>query len=409
MPLINGYKRILMIAPTPFFADRGCHVRILGEAQALIALGNPLLLCTYHIGRNVDGIPIDRTIKIPWYKKLSPGPSVHKFYIDVLLLWKVLRACRRFRPDVIHAHIHEGIVIGKIASTLFRIPMVADLQGSLTQELLEHKFIPKVSWLLRLMQWIEKTIDHMPSHLIISSTKTTQDCLDTFGLPPCKVSTIMDGVDLKLFSPQEKDPALRAALGITANEMVIVYVGVLTEYQGINLLLETIPLVVQEYPKAKFLIIGYPNEELYRQKARFLGIDKWTCFTGKIPYQEVPRYLSLAHVAISPKISTTEANLKLFTYMAMALPTVVFENPVNREILGDLGIYAQLGNVRSLATVLVRTLQDREHGLRLGTESRKKAVDDYSWIAVAKRLCNIYDSVAYDSLPQSRYLAPTKR
>jgi len=408
MPITNSYKRILMIAPTPFFADRGCHVRILGEAQALIALGHPLLLCTYHLGRNVEGVPVDRTIRIPWYKKLSPGPSVHKIYIDVLLLWKVLRACQRFRPDVIHAHIHEGIVIGKIASTLFRIPMVADLQGSLTQELLEHKFIPKVPWFLRLMRWIERTIDHMPSHIIISSTKTTQDCLDTFGLSPCKVSTIMDGVDLKLFTPQEKDPALRAALGISADEIVIAYVGVLTEYQGIHLLMETIPLVVQECPKVKFLIIGYPNEELYRQKARLLGIDKWTCFTGKISYQDVPRYLSLAHVAISPKISTTEANLKVFTYMAMGLPTVVYDNSVNREILGDLGIYAQLGDIPSLATALVRTLRDRAHALHLGAESRKKAVDDYSWLAVARRLRDIYDSVAYDSVGESQSLEPTR-
>jgi glycosyltransferase involved in cell wall biosynthesis len=203
----------------------------------------------------------------------------------------------------------------------------------------------------------------------------------------------MDGVDLKLFSPQGDDPVLRAALGISDDEMVVAYVGVLTEYQGIHLLVEAIPLVVQEYPKVKFLIIGYPNQELYRQKARALAIDKWTCFTGKIPYEQV---------------STTEANLKLFNYMAVGLPTVVFDNPVNREILGDLGIYADLGDVRSLATALVRSLRDRSQALNLGAQCRKKAVDDYSWIAVARRLCDVYDSVAYDSLTQSQYLAPTK-
>lgn len=207
-------KRILMIAPTPFFADRGCHVRILGEAHALIALGNEVILCTYGLGRDVDGIPIERSLAIPWYKKLSAGPSVHKFYIDFFLLLKVLSVCRRFQPDIIHAHLHEGIVIGKIVSTLFRIPLVADLQGSLTDELLAHRFIPHAQWLITFMRWIEKKINQMPGHLIVSSTRTAHLCVATYGISSRRVTPIMDGVDLDIFSPQEKDQMLLASLGI---------------------------------------------------------------------------------------------------------------------------------------------------------------------------------------------------
>lgn len=106
-------RRILMIAPTPFFADRGCHVRIRGEAQSLIAHGHQLLLCTYGLGRDVDGIPTVRTMNVPWYTKLSPGPSIHKIYVDIMLLWTVIWVSRRFRPDVVHGHLHEGVLIGK--------------------------------------------------------------------------------------------------------------------------------------------------------------------------------------------------------------------------------------------------------------------------------------------------------
>lgn len=211
-------KRILMIAPTPFFADRGCHVRILGEANALMALGNKLVLCTYSLGRDVDGIPTERTLPIPWYKKLSAGPSVHKFYIDLLLLFKVLLVCRRFQPDIIHAHLHEGIVIGKIASKVFGIPLIADLQGSLTDELLDHKFIPNIRWVVNFMRWIEKHINQMPIHLIVSSTQNAQTCIDTYGISSGRVTLVMDGVDLEIFSPQERDPALQASLGILPDE-----------------------------------------------------------------------------------------------------------------------------------------------------------------------------------------------
>jgi len=380
-----------MIAPTPFFADRGCHVRILGEAKALIALGNQLVICTYPLGRDIGGVPTERTWPIPWYKKLSPGPSPHKFYIDLLLLWKALRVCYRFRPDVIHAHLHEGMVIGGIISKLFRIPLVADLQGSLTRELLDHRFIPEAQWFLRVMYRLEKTINLLPHRLICSSTHMARLCVDTFGLPTDCVTALMDGVDLEIFAPQRADPALRASLGIAPDAKVIVFVGMLTEYQGIDLLLEAIPSVVQAVPEAKFLIIGYPNQAFYQQKACSLGVEDYTCFPGKIPYHETPRYLSLAYAAVSPKISTTEANLKLLTYMSMGLPTVVFDNPVNREILGDLGAYAQMADVKALSEALTVLLQDQSHAQRLGDLSRQKAMRDYSWLAIGERLMAIYN------------------
>ncbi|MBX2998269.1 MAG: glycosyltransferase family 4 protein [Caldilineaceae bacterium] len=383
--------RILMVAPTPFFADRGCHVRILGEAKGLIELGHEVLLCTYGLGRDLPGIRTQRTLRVPWYRKLSPGPSVHKFYIDLLLLWQVIIACLRFRPHVIHAHLHEGIVLGKIASVLFRIPMVADLQGSLTAELVDHAFIPKAPWLLKAMHWIEKKINQMPDHLIASSTHTRQLCLDHFGLPAHKITTLMDGVDLEVFSPGGQGAALRQSLRIRPEEQVVIFIGVLTEYQGIDLLLQAIPAVIRQCPTARFVIVGYPNEDLYRQKAQALGVEKYTLFTGKVPYNETPHYLSLAQIAVSPKISATEANLKLFSYMAMGLPTVVFENPVNREILGDLGIYASLGDAEDLARALITVLGDPAHARRIGELSRQKALQDYSWLAVGHRLVELYE------------------
>jgi glycosyltransferase involved in cell wall biosynthesis len=176
------------------------------------------------------------------------------------------------------------------------------------------------------------------------------------------------------------------------NVQVVVFCGVLNEYQGIDLLLEAIPLVAQRMATVKFLIIGYPNEEWYRQKARALGVERLTHFTGKIPYEQVPRYLALADVAVSPKISSTEANLKLFEYMAMGLPTVVFDNPVNREILGDLGLYARMGDPEDLARVLLGTLWDREGAKRLGHQSRQRAEENCSWLSVGKRLIGIYES-----------------
>ena len=60
----EGFK-VLMIAPTPFFADRGCHVKIFEEIKAFSKRGIKVVLTTYHIGRNIDGIDIRRIFRIP--------------------------------------------------------------------------------------------------------------------------------------------------------------------------------------------------------------------------------------------------------------------------------------------------------------------------------------------------------
>src|SRR5436305_543957 len=95
--------RVLMIAPTPFYTDRGCHVRIAGEARALRRLGHEVTVCTYHNGRDLADLDIRRIRRVPWYRKTSAGPSLHKPYLDVMLAALTRRVAREMRPDVIHA------------------------------------------------------------------------------------------------------------------------------------------------------------------------------------------------------------------------------------------------------------------------------------------------------------------
>jgi hypothetical protein len=128
--------KILMIAPTPYFADRGCHVRIYEEARALTVLGHEVKLVTYHIGRDMPGISTCRIPSVPWYKKLAAGPSWHKPYLDLLLFFRAFGEAKKFRPHILHAHLHEGAFIGVFLKKFLKIPLLFDCQGSLTTEII---------------------------------------------------------------------------------------------------------------------------------------------------------------------------------------------------------------------------------------------------------------------------------
>ena len=163
----------------------------------------------------------------------------------------------------------------------------------------------------------------------------------------------------------------------------------MTEYQGVNLLIDAIKQIVQTNNTLHFLLMGYP-EEKYVDMAEDAGISSAVTFTGRIDYALAPEFLCLGDLAVSPKLSATEANGKLFNYMASGLPTVVFDNPVNREILGDLGVYARTGDASDLAKQIIRLASDEEMLIRLRELLRKRAVDTYSWNRIADNIVNTY-------------------
>lgn len=378
--------RILVIAPTPFFADRGAHVRIFEETRALQELGNKVAICTYHLGRDLPGLEIHRTINVPWYGKLEAGPSLHKLYLDLFLLFKSLSVAQRFKPHLIHAHLHEGVVIGYLLRRLLALPLLGDFQGSLTGELRAHGFLKENRHLYSFLHRAEETIDSLADIAVASSSRVVDELREKFGVK--EVVVALDGVDTEEFRPGL--PYDDLPLKIPTGRKTVVYLGLLTEYQGLDCLLETIPLVLEEFQKAHFLIMGYPNVERYRSKAEDLGVAESVTFTGRIDYRLAPRYLALGDVAVSPKLAETESNGKLCNYMASGLATIAFDTPVNREILGQWGVYARLGDPASLAKALLKALNDKAWAKELGTRLRERAVKRFSWDNTARTLMECY-------------------
>jgi len=388
LTLADPKLKILMLAPTPYFADRGCHVRIYEEARALMQLSQEVQIVTYHLGRDMPGIPTWRIPAIPWYRKLSAGPSWHKPYLDILLFFKALQAARRFKPDLIHAHLHEGAFVGIFLKIFLKVPLLFDCQGSLTAELIDHGFFRKGTILHRAFRLLERFINRRADFILTSSSAGASELRESWGMPEGKVQRLIDAVDTQIFRPYPQDEA-RQALGLPLQMPLVVYLGVLNAYQGIDLLLESATILQRRGEPFHFLIMGFPDAK-YRKRAAELGIAEQVTFTGRIDYGKAPLYLSAGDLAVSPKISLTEANGKLFNYLACGLPTVVFDTPVNREILGEAAVYADYGNANDLADKLDRLMQDRQRRTELAQKARERAEQEHSWQVRGRELLGIY-------------------
>ena len=386
-----------MIAPTSFFSDYGCSVRILEEIRVLRRLGHGVTVCTYRSGQDVPGLSVRRTPDIPFREHYEVGSSPHKIAFDLLLFWTVFFAALRRRPDVIHAHMHEGALIGLVVGRLLRIPMVFDFQGSLTGEMMDHKFLHRDSPFYRPLRWLETVVDRK-SRVILTSSHNARDLLvSEFGCLPERVQTVPDGVDAEAFYPpadgeKKSLEARRASLKIPSGRKIVVYLGLLAGYQGTDALLDAAAKLLQVRDDVHFLIMGFPSVECYRHKAQQLGIASHTTFTGKIPYDQARNYLALGDVAVAPKLSTTEGSGKILNYMAMSLPTVAFETPVSREYLGPEGIYAARGSAASLAEALLLGLND-QHVAGRGKILRRMAIDAHTWDHAALTIVGAYGLV----------------
>jgi glycosyltransferase involved in cell wall biosynthesis len=389
MPRNAGTKlRVLMVAPTPFFADRGCHVRIYEQCRALQRAGHEVVVCTYHLGRDLEDVEIRRCARVPWYRKMSAGPSVHKFYIDLLLLATVVREALRQRPAIVHAHLHEGVVIGWVAALLRGTPLVADLQGSLAAELCQHKWVREGGLPHRLFHAAERLINRLP-HVTLASSSATRETLA--GMHERQRSLVLpDGVDAVSFYPDpEAGAAVRHRLGISADEQVVGFLGMLTEYQGVSVLLKAAQHVLANPRPVRFLVMGYPHVEEYRDKARAMGLGDRVIFTGRVPYEQARAHLSACDVAVSPKVSATEANGKLVNYLAVGLPVIASDTPVNREILEGAGVLTAPGDSEALAAAIGDVLENEQLRNYLRGEALQRAMK-LSWESLGERLVDIY-------------------
>ena len=383
-----------MITPMPFLEDRGAPLRVYGEAKGLLELGHQVDIVCYHLGRQIqEPINIQRIMRIPWYNRISPGANYHKLYLDALLFFKTIGVNRTRNFDILHAHLHEGSAIAQFMK-LFKIdkPIVFDAQGSLTGEMAAHGFLTSSSFMSRFWRMIERKI-YDGSGIILASSHHLKEMLSSeYDIPPEKIIFIPDGVDTDFFSPDRFDAIdIRSKYNLVDNT-VIVFTGVFSRYQGLNFLIEkVVPSVIKERPDTKFLLVGYPEDE-FKRLAQKVGVENNIIFTGKQKFDDIPRFLAAADMAITPKfMEMGEANLKLFSYMAMELPTISFNYQYNEKILRDSGLTTNPGNSEEFTEAIINLLDHPKLRKEMGIKGRIIAENEYSWVAVARKILEAYN------------------
>ncbi|MFA9261988.1 MAG: glycosyltransferase family 4 protein [Undibacterium sp.] len=393
-------KKILMIAPTPFFSDRGTHIRILEEALALERQGFSVTIATYHIGQNLPE-PLAKKIEVRrilrllfWYKKLEAGPDWQKLILDLMLLRKVFFLARTTRPDILHGHLHEGVLIGwAVQHVLFwrGMKLVGDFHGSLTKEMVSHAYL-QTGPLRRLFEWVERVVDNLGDMAVTSSWKNTKEiaALRTKNAPV----TVPDGVGTDGEEAFEfPRAALRRKYGIPEDALVATYTGALVANKGIRHFINAIPKILTGDPRAHIVIAGFPWNEVAEYFEGQPWMDRVTVITP-LPYFSLREILAMSDVGIDPKEEGVgQASGKMLQYMGAGLPVVGFDTENNREYLAEGGEYAREISDAGLADAVLRLFRDPELRKRKGEANQKRAQEKFSWDRTGEILADVYRAV----------------
>lgn len=399
MPDGEGKKlKILVVAPTPFFSDRGTHIRILEEALALEKRGAAVTIATYHIGADLPKylhtkIDVRRIRRLLfWYKKLEAGPDWQKILLDVMLIRKTFYLARTGKPDIIHGHLHEGALIGWIVQkALFwrKIGLVADFHGSLTKEMVSHSYL-RATGLEKFFQTIEHWIDSLGDRAVASSWDNAKEISAIRkGIP---ASLLLDGTRLAMFDGLPDTAAIKKIYHIPEEKVIITYTGALIPNKGIKVLLDAIPLVCERYPQAHFIVAGFPVDQISEYTEREIFKTRVTIISP-LPYFDLPKILKMSDIGVDPKEGDTrQASGKMLQYMGAGLPIVCFDTGNNREYLAQGGTYARESTPAGLAEAIGLLVDAPEARMRSGALNRQRA-EQFSWEQSAEQLEKMYRDI----------------
>lgn len=306
----------------------------------------------------------------------------------------------RIRPDVLHAHspVLNAIPALRVGRR-FGIPVVYEVRAFWEDAAVDHGTTTEGSVRYRATRSLETYALKRADHVTTICEGLRADIVRR-GLPANRVTVIPNAVDAETFVfGAPRDEALRRDLGLDG-ATVIGFIGSFYAYEGLDLLLRALPLVLDRRPEARVLLVGGgPQEQALRTLARELGVADKAIFTGRVPHAEVKRYYSLVDVLAYPRhsIRLTEIVTPLKPLEAMAQGHLVVASDVggHRELIrhGETGMLFRAGSPPALARALLELLDRREQWPKLRAQGRAFVEAERTWAASVARYARIYEEL----------------
>ncbi len=376
--------RILVLAPQPFFQQRGTPIAVRMLVESLARLGHVIELLVYHEGDpiHIDGVTLHRIPRIPLVRNIPPGPSWKKLPCDFAMLLCAFRLVRKKRIDLIHA-VEESAFLAAFLQPLLRVPYVYDMDSSLAEQTAAKWHLPR---------WLVRILENMENAVIRRSRGVVAVCaaLENRARQAAPQHLIQRLEDVSLLQPGPTGPNFREIHAITGP--IVMYVGNLERYQGIDLLLDSFALAVTRGTMAHLLLIGGTAGHIahYEQRAAALRISSRVRFVGPRPLEELHWNLQQADVLVSPRTEGTNTPMKVYSYLDSGRPVLATRLPTHLQVLDDDVALLADPTPESMAGALMEITSDAALRDRLAAQARARVAAEYTPAAFEQKVGAFY-------------------
>ncbi len=177
------------------------------------------------------------------------------------------------------------------------------------------------------------------------------------------------------------------------SNLMLMYVGNLESYQGIDLLLDSFALVVQESENVDLVIIGGEPSDIqkYRGKADSLGLQSKVHFCGSRPTNQLGTYLSQADILVSPRIKGRNTPMKIYSYLDSGKAVLATDLPTHTQVINNQVAMLAKPNPQDFSEGMSRLIDDRNLRLKLGMAGKMLVQEKHSYTAFSQKLNGLYD------------------
>ena len=308
---------------------------------------------------------------------------------------------KEIRPAIIHAASNHtiGLATNKVAHA-FDIPSIYEIRGlweitriSRQPDFENTEYFNMMSR-LECQSAIEATKIFAITHALADEMRRRDNRINEIGYLP-------NGVDLERFNPMQRDENLARKL-VIKDEIVIGYVGSIVSYEGLDLLMDALKIMIDKgVNNFKMIIVG---DGLFlpqvQQRCEDNGIEDYVNFVGRVPHEEVESYYSLIDIAPFPRLPlpVTEMVSPLKPFEAMAMKKAVISSNVAAlaEIVShnENGLLFEKGDVEDLAAKLSLLIENEKLRDKLGAKARKWVEHNRDWSIICSTLVDAYEDLS---------------
>jgi phosphatidylinositol alpha-1,6-mannosyltransferase len=298
---------------------------------------------------------------------------------SLLIYWKLLvkaaalAATRRFVAIFAGRVLPEGLVAWTIARLLGRPVLIYAHGEELTNWGRGRKFA--------LMRFIFRRSD-----AVLANSDFTRDTLTgLLGVDPGRVAVVYPTVDEERFRPGLAGEGLRAGMGLSKGQGLILSVGRLQRRKGFDNVIRALPLLRQQDIDAHYVVIGIGDDREYLQHlAVELGVSDRVHLLGHVSYDDLPRWYAASDLFAMPNRDIdgdTEGFGLVFLEAASAgRPAVAGTagGTGSAVVDGVTGLRVDGEQLQAITRALARLLADPAEAERMGLNGRRRVLDNFT-------------------------------